>query len=288
LQVTQDARPDNPDDQNASDTDWQSRFAWFTEAFVLRSVFRSLIVGSFVFLGFDFHQIYQEANAPLPGETERQEPVVMEPPKREDQVRPYLPLSNPLRGPGDAPKMPGYAKPPAQEKVAARMEFARGPKGAASAVGRIEPGTAADLARFLEGQGGEIKTLYLHSPGGSVSDALQMSQLLRDKSIDTVVPDNGYCASSCPIVFSGGTKRTAGGKAWVGVHQIYTAGGAPGDVNDGMSHGQTISAEVQDHLGKMGVVARAWIHAMKTPSEQLYVFTPEELTEYKLATRIGT
>ena len=284
--MSYDAQLNGAEKEPADRPETPSRFAWLTEAFILRSVFRSLIIGSIVFLGFDFYQIYEEANMPLPGATEQQEPVVMEPPKREDQLRPYLPLTNPMRRSGSGPQMPGYTEPPDQETVATRMAFIRGPKGAASAVGRIEPGTAADLERFIEGQGGEIKTLHLHSPGGSVGDALEMSQLLRDKGIDTVVPDNGYCASSCPIVFSGGKKRTAGSNSWVGVHQIYAAASAPGDLNDGMSHAQSISAEVQDHLGKMGVDARAWIHAMKTPSDQLYIFTPDELTEYKLATRI--
>ncbi len=263
------------------------RFAWFTEAFVLNSVFRLLIVGAIVFLAIDFRQIYEEANAPLPGETEERDPVIMAPPKREDQVRPYLPLTNPLRRAGDSPEMPGYTKPPSHDSVATPMQFKRGPKGAASAVGRIEPGTSAAFADFIEGQGGEIKALHLHSPGGSVRDALEMAELLREKGIDTLVPDNGYCASSCPIVFSGGKNRTAGRKSWIGVHQIYVAASSPGDINDGLSHGQTVSAEVQDHLAKMGVDARAWIHAMKTPSDQLYVFTPEELTKYKLATKLS-
>ncbi len=52
------------------------------------------------------------------------------------------------------------------------------------------------------------------------------------------------------------------------------------------SRGQEISAEVQDHLIKMGVDTQAWIHAMRTPSDQLYVFMPQELTEYKLAMQI--
>ncbi|MBX2806367.1 MAG: hypothetical protein KTR19_10365 [Hyphomicrobiales bacterium] len=277
-------RSDKPD--LAGSRSDQPRFAWFTEDFVLTSVFRGLIAGAVIFLAIDFIQIYEEANAPLPGETEQQSPVVMEPPKRQDQVRPYLPLTNPLRRTGAGPEMPGHAKPPGQEQISAPMQFVRGPNGAASAVGRIEPGTSAQLIEFINGQGGEIKTLHLHSPGGAVHDALEMGQFLHDEGIDTLVPDNGYCASSCPLVFSGGNKRIAGREAWIGVHQIYTAASAPGDVNDGLSHGQAISAEVQDHLADMGVDSRMWIHAMKTPSDQLYVFTPEELTEYKLATEL--
>jgi hypothetical protein len=275
-----------PQPEKAAARGWNGLLGRLDETFILKSIYRSLIVGSVVVLAIDFGEIYKQANAPLPGTTERQQPVTMEPPKRRDQVRPYLPLTNPVRQQSGGPQMPGYQEPPTQEKVGARMTFQRGPKGALSAVGRIEVGTAADLARFLEQQGGEIKTVHLHSPGGSVSDALAMSKMLREKGIDTVVPNNGYCASSCPIVFSGGKTRTAGGRAWVGVHQIYAAAAAPGDINDGLAHGQAISAEVQDHLIKMGVDTQAWIHAMRTPSDQLYVFTPQELTDYKLATQI--
>jgi len=264
------------------------RFSWLTEAFVLNMLFRTLIVSAVIFLIVDFRQIYEEANAPLPGETERQEPVVMEPPSRDDQVRPYLPLTHPLRRSGKGPQMPGYASPPGQEQIAAPMTFRRGPEGAASAVGRIEPGTGEAFTEFLEGQGDEIRTVYLHSPGGSVRDALAMAKLIRSKAMDTRVPDNGYCASSCPIVFSGGEERHAGGEAWIGVHQIYAAASSPGDLNDGLSSGQTISANIQSHFVEMGVDARAWIHAMETPSDQLYIFTPDELTEYKLATELGS
>jgi hypothetical protein len=101
------------------------------------------------------------------------------------------------------------------------------------------------------------------------------------------VPNNAYCASSCPIIFAGDRARTAGKGAWIGMHQIYAAAAAPGDINDGLAHGEAISAEVQDHLSKMGVDTQAWIHAMRTPSDQLYVFTPQELTDYKLATQIA-
>lgn len=262
-------------------------FDWLTEAFILKSLFRLLLLGTLTVLAIDFRQIYEETNVPLPGQTEQDEPVIMEPPRRQDQLRPYLPLTNPLHQPSDNPKMPGYAQPPTQEQVAGRMTFARGANGAGSAVGRIEPGSAADFKQFIEEQGGEIKLLHLHSPGGSVEDALEMSSLLRENGIETVVPEHGYCASSCPIVFSGGTKRLATAKSWIGVHQIYAAAASPGDLNEGLAHGQTISAEVQAHLIKMGVDSQVWIHAMRTPSDQLYIFTAQELTELKLATEVA-
>lgn len=270
----------------------KGRFGWLTEGFLLKFAFRGLVVGTVVFLALDFREIYEQANAPLPGKVTERKPMTMEPAKRQDHLRPYLPLTNPVRRKGAGPKMPGYSKPLKDEKTGERMTFLRGPKGAVSAIGRIELGTAADLAQFLKGQGGEIKSLHLHSPGGSVNDALAMSKLLRDEGIGTVVPDNGYCASSCPIVFSGGKTRIAGKTAWIGVHQVSAMSATndnkvPGNLNDGMAQAQIVSARVQDHLTTMGVDLRVWVKAMQTSADQLYIFTPEELSEFKLATRVG-
>ncbi len=278
-----------PDQQSSETAAKPSRRGWRlpSERFILNSVFRLLLLITAVFLALDYQTIYEAANVPLPGETEREEPLIMDPPKERDHVRPYLPRATPLRKSSKGPAMPGYAKPPSHESIGKKMTFVRGPKGKASAVGRIEPGTAAEFIDFIEGQDGEVKSLYLHSPGGSVQDALVMSKLVREKKIVTQVPNDAYCASSCPILFSGGTERTVGRNAWVGVHQIYATRAAPGNLSDGMSQAQSITAEVQQHLVDMGVDTRAWLHAMKTPSDQLYVFTPNELKEYKFATKVA-
>lgn len=262
------------------------RFGWFTETFALKWAFRALVAGTVIFLALDYREIYEAANAPLPGKLTERAPMTMQPPKRQDHLRPYLPMANPVRRKGALPKMPGYSKPLGDEVIGEKMTFLRGPKGALSAVGRIEPGTAAEMAAYIKTQGGEIKMVYLHSPGGAVDDALSMSKLLRAEGIETVVPDNGYCASSCPIVFSGGAKRRAGREAWIGVHQVFALTSDPGTLHDGMARGQDVSARVQDHLSKMGVDLRVWVKAMQTPSDQLYIFTPEELTELKLATEL--
>lgn len=246
-----------------------------------------MLIACVAFLVYDFQIIAEQANAPLPGSREQGRPVTMRPPRPDDHVRPYLPLSRPaLQRSKAPPRMPGWAKPPSSAMMAKPMTFRRGPKGNASAVGRIEPGTAAALSKFLTVQSGEVKRLYLHSPGGSVRDALQMSRALRKAKIEAVVPRNAYCASSCPIVLSGGIERRVSRKAWVGVHQVFAATATPGDLAHGMSQGQHITAQVQNHLDKMGIDLRAWVHALRTPPQQLYVFTPEQLREYKIATRL--
>ncbi len=263
--------------------------ALFNEEFILNTVFRLLAAGAVVFLAIDFSQLYErgkraaarqqgrrsagdhgaaETGGPGAALSAAHQPVAAEGGRAEDArlFRAAVP------GAGCRP-----------DELYARAAKARPARSAGSSPARQGISPASSTARAARS-----RRCYLHSPGGSVHDAVEMSQFLRTKAIDTVVPDNGYCASSCPIVFSGGKTRTAGRSAWIGVHQVYAAAAAPGDVNDGMAHAQAISAEVQDHLLKMGVDAQVWIHAMKTPSDQLYIFTPDELTQFKLATRLGT
>ena len=47
-----------------------------------------------------------------------------------------------------------------------------------------------------------------------------------------------------------------------------------------------MSAEAQDLLAEFGVDPLVWTRAMATPKEKLYLFTPEELIELKLATKV--
>ena len=113
-----------------------------------------------------------------------------------------------------------------------------------------------------------------------------MARLIREQGLATRVLPDGYCASSCPLVFAGGTERIADATSWIGVHQVFALTTAFGSLADGMDQGQRVSAEAQNLLAELGVDPLVWTHAMATPSEQLYLFTPEELIALKLATEI--
>jgi hypothetical protein len=162
------------------------------------------------------------------------------------------------------------------------MSFNTGANGDASAVGRIEPGTAADFDKFLDQAGSSIKTIWFLSPGGSVTDAISMGRSIRKRALNTAVADNGYCASSCPLAFAGGVARHAGRHALIGVHQIYAIPVGTETWHDGISAAQRISAQCEDYLVSMGIDPGAWIKAMQTPKERLYIFRPEELKAFKI------
>src|SRR5207244_4982800 len=96
-------------------------------------------------------------------------------------------------------------------------------------------------------------TVWFQSPGGSVTDAIEIGRSIRKRGLNTAVPDKGYCASSCPLAFAGGVMRSAGGKSMIGVHQIYAEFGGKVTWHDGISAAQQISAQCEDYLVKMGV-----------------------------------
>lgn len=256
------------------------------EGVLLKWLFRGLLVSTMAVLGFDLKNLLEAEPPDWPG-AERTTPLTMDPAKPKDHVRPYLPRTNPVRRGGGTVRLPGFDDGFDPKIMDRKMVFRMGKKGAAAAVGRIEPGTAEDFERFVLANEGKLKSVALHSPGGSVSDALAMAALIRKTKLDTSVPNNGYCASSCPLAYSGGVKRLAGKRSWIGVHQVYTVPSAIGNIHDGLEEAQRISAVSQQHLVDMGVDPRVWIHAMRTPKDKLYIFTPEQLDEYKLATSVA-
>ncbi|MEL6422365.1 MAG: hypothetical protein AAFQ42_07965 [Pseudomonadota bacterium] len=252
---------------------------------LLKWMFRGLLVLTIGVLGFDLRSLIDQA----PGDWEtadRTSPLTMRPAQPSDHLRPYLPRTNPVRRSGDRVTLPGFEDGVPAGAMDARMVFVRGDDGAASALGRIEGGTAGDFERFMLDAGKGLTSLTVHSPGGSVSDALEMGRLARAKGITLAVARNGYCASSCPLFSAGGRARRAGRDAWIGVHQVYTVPSAIGSIHDGLEEAQRVSAVSQQHLVDMGVDPRVWIHAMRTPKEKLYIFTPEQLEAYKLATEV--
>jgi len=230
----------------------------------------------------DFREMVANAPVDLPGSS-RISPIPLELPEPGDQTRPYFPKTMPL-GPGaKKPQLPGYFGPLDSEVIAGPLQFHFGENDKATAIGTIDSGAAARFAEFLKTHDRQITELHLHSPGGSVTDALAISRLIRQAGISTHVPDNAYCASACPLVLSGGLYRTAGKHAFIGVHQAYALPTAIGSLHRGMRDAQTLSAACQQLLIDMGVDLKVWVRALETPPQNLYFFTPDELTRYNLA-----
>ncbi len=189
-----------------------------------------------------------------------------------------------------APLLPGADRrgtpmPRSDGALAKPMTFELVGGGRLMATGTITPGISEAFASEIAKRGDYVKTVVLNSPGGSVSDALAMGWLIREKKLATEVEAGKLCASSCPLMFVGGQERRASDKAAIGVHQVFAASAAdPHAPRDEMSDAQRISARCQRYLGDMGINLQVWVHAMETPKDRLFVFKPDELKNLNIVT----
>jgi hypothetical protein len=246
---------------------------------VLNWLFGSMLLATVTVLGLDYWQMAQAA----------EQQASVEPSQVETPGNPAKPSSIPLapaRRDGD--KRVGPLRAP-DKQLGQTMTFELMGDGRLLATGTITPGVADAFAAEVEKRGSYVKTVVLHSPGGSVQDALRMGRLIREKAFATEVENGKYCASSCPLIFAGGVERRAGEKAAIGVHQVFAAPGSvvPASNASGMDQAQRISAQCQKYLRDMGVDLGVWVHAMETPKDELFYFKPDELLTLKLATQSG-
>ncbi|MEJ8571898.1 ATP-dependent Clp protease proteolytic subunit [Microbaculum marinum] len=236
---------------------------------ILKWAFRGLLVATVVVLATDLSEMREQAD-------EFVDPAV---PGVAPEIEPYLPSIR-----EGVPARPGDTAPGALRE-AARFELVA--DGRLLLEGGIDTGAATRFAEEIEKRGSYVKTVVLNSPGGSVGDALEIARMIRDGGYDTAVEAGGYCASSCPLLLAGGNERVVAEDASVGVHRVYSAGEAAVSAAVGMDNAQRVSAECQRFLLDMGVDPRVWIHAMETPKDELFYFTPDELLELRLATGIA-
>lgn len=79
-----------------------------------------------------------------------------------------------------------------------------------------------DAALFAEEvDAGARPLVVLDSTGGSVSAALAMGRLVRERALTTVVEGDGECLSACALVWLAGEPRVAVGGAQIGFHAAY-------------------------------------------------------------------
>lgn len=166
---------------------------------------------------------------------------------------------------------------------ASSLTFTIGRNGVLSLQGVIQPGSASRLRDVLNAPAAPITTITLDSPGGALNDAMAMARLIRQHGLSTSVRANATCASSCPLILAGGTKRHVSRDATIAVHQFHSPGSLA-DPRQALSDAQLVTARISRHLDEMGVDPALWLHALDTPPRSLYVLSPEQMRAYRLVT----
>lgn len=197
-------------------------------------------------------------------------PELNRPTQPGDQTRRYQP-SNPTRpGAGIDPNMPS------------QLTLTDIGSNEITIRGAIAPGDGERISAEIRRVSPTAVTL--DSPGGSVSDGLEIGRALRSLGVETKVNDDAVCLSACPYIFVGGTSRTIADSGRLGVHQhsfgestILPAFLATQDIQSGQ-------AEVLEHLDEMGIDLRIMGPALATPANEIYILTDDELAEWNVVT----
>ncbi|MEM7547550.1 MAG: hypothetical protein AAF367_18635 [Pseudomonadota bacterium] len=129
-------------------------------------------------------------------------------------------------------------------------------------------------------------TVSLHSPGGSLQDALVIARRIRGAALDTLVVADAACISACPTVLFAGTARYVARTAWIGMHQSYLADVTAVTTRRAVAEVQHIQGEVIAFAREAGVDAGVHALALQTPPEDVYFLVPDELEEYRVATEL--
>jgi len=254
-----------------ADRRWLQRLAAIEDGNILRFAFFALLLGTISVLYVDFRELTANEGAALAV-----------------PMRPILPPFDP-DGPADG-AMPAITTSP--DLLEQPLDIALGAGGQLHLTGSIDLGASDRFAEEIAARGEYVDTVVLDSPGGSVVDALAIGSLIHEKGLATRVAAGALCASSCPIIFASGAERIASPLAAIGVHQIYAAAlsGDPQNAlrvaGTAMSDAQSTTADIISHLTMTGIDPALWLHALQTPPDRLYYFTPGEMTGFKLATRL--
>ncbi|WP_192814154.1 hypothetical protein [Nitratireductor pacificus] len=117
-----------------------------------------------------------------------------------------------------------------------------------------------------------IRTLILKdNPGGLVHIGLVIAEEVYERGLDTYIPKDSFCASACSFVFFAGKNRLAQGR--LGVHQISAPEMSGAQAQFGVS-------DIVATLPKYGVAADVLGIMFRTPPDDMYFFSPHEITKY--------
>ena len=206
-------------------------------------------------------------------------PQITDPATPGDQVRRYRPTVVPARDGRQGGPIP---LPRQMEDMEFKLEVTEDHGRVMLLSGFIAPGSSDRFEAALDGE--TVDTIALHSPGGVVTEALRMGELVRARGFDTLLVPDAACASACPLILFAGVERTVSRRAWVGMHQAaFTDSGLMSGA-EAARQVQAIQGEILAHTAAMGVDPRVQTHALQTPPEEVYYLLPEQVEEYRVAT----
>jgi hypothetical protein len=116
-----------------------------------------------------------------------------------------------------------------------------------------------------------LRTIIVAGPGGRVGPAYQIARLIRARGLDTRVERR--CYSACTVMFLGGGRRSIGPRGELGFHRLSFPGMDEAELADA-------NRQLRDFMAFAGQVSGPFVRkVMETPSESIWIPTPQELLE---------
>lgn len=145
--------------------------------------------------------------------------------------------------------------------------------------GSIVQGDAQALERIFQERPIEIfftQVVELDSPGGSVTEAIELSRLLNAQRLSASVPAGNICSSACALIYLSAPFRYRLGQ--VSLHRPYFDVSAihPSMMDDFIKRQYDAISSVRDYLMARGVSARLTDKMMNLPSNAAYSLTPKD------------
>lgn len=104
-----------------------------------------------------------------------------------------------------------------------------------------------------------------------------MARSVYAKGLKTIVQTGDGCHSSCSLIFLAGNERVANGV--LGVHQISGS--------DDPSVTQTVISEIYRELVQFNTPSYLVSRMLRTPPDDIYIFSHEELEQNSINVRAG-
>jgi hypothetical protein len=154
--------------------------------------------------------------------------------------------------------------------------------------GPFATGTAKEFVSFIESNhlsAGAI--VVINSPGGLVSEALDLGRAIRAAGFDTEVGmqkeiDGGECYSACTLAFLGGVNRTIPKKAIFGVHRFSTDANLSS--NEALDVGQIEMSQIAEYIAYVGVSPKFVNEVVRSPASSINALTEDQLRDLKVIT----
>lgn len=171
------------------------------------------------------------------------------------------------------------------------------------ATGEIDNNTDQEFIRFLRGlPANQVRrTLFIHSPGGSLWGSMKFGIALRATKMSMIVgqviddggraiPTSGSCMSACVYAIMGGTSRLVLPFCKIGIHRAAVAGSAGNSAIDVLLQQKrmpdNVGALLRSYTRYMGVNPQIIDWAEKIGPGGIRILTPPEIAQLRLA-KIG-